>query len=85
MLNLSLFKTDFFTFLFSIYQMVDIMDMHKSLNISIETLKKNPEILKFVPNHLKTKKSVSMKLKSYLFYKDISKGLIKLFYKMVGN
>ena len=44
------------------------MDMHKSLNISIETLKENPEILKFVPNHLKTKKSVSMKLKNYLSY-----------------
>ena len=36
--------------------MVDIMDVHKSLNVSIRTVMKNPEMLKFVPNHLKTKK-----------------------------
>ena len=34
--------------------MVDIMDIYKSLNISIETVMKNPEMLKFVPDHLKT-------------------------------
>ena len=28
----------------------------KSLNIGIGTVMKNPEILKFVPDHLKTKK-----------------------------
>ena len=33
--------------------MVDIM---KSLNISIGTVMKNPEMLKFVPDHLKTKR-----------------------------
>ena len=38
--------------------MFDSMDIYKSLNISIETLMKNPEILKFVPGHLKTKKNV---------------------------
>ena len=36
--------------------MVDIMDVYKSLNISIGTVIKNPEMLKFVPDHLKTKK-----------------------------
>ena len=36
--------------------MVDIMDIYKSLNISTGTVMKNPEILKFVPDHLKTKK-----------------------------
>ena len=36
--------------------MVDIMDVYKSLNISTITVMKNPEMLKFVPNHLKTKK-----------------------------
>ena len=35
--------------------MVDSMDIYKSLNINIGTMK-NPEILKFVPDHLKTKK-----------------------------
>ena len=38
--------------------MVDIMDIYKSLNISIVTVMKNPEMLKFVPDHLKTKKNV---------------------------
>ena len=32
------------------------MDTYKSLNISIETVMKNPEMLKLVPNNLKTKK-----------------------------
>ena len=35
--------------------MVDIMDIYKSLNISIATVIKNPEMLKFVPDHLKIK------------------------------
>ena len=35
--------------------MVDIMDVYKSLNISIRTLIKNPGMLKVVPDHLKTK------------------------------
>ena len=34
------------------------MDIYKSLNISIGTIMKNPEMLKFVPDHLKTKKNV---------------------------
>ena len=36
--------------------MVDIMDIYKSLNISTGTVMKNPEMLKCVPDHLKTKK-----------------------------
>ena len=41
--------------MFSIYKIVDIKDIYKSLNISIVTIIKNPEMLKFVPDHLKTK------------------------------
>ena len=36
--------------------MVDIMDIYKSLNISIGTIMKNREMLKSVPDHRKTKK-----------------------------
>ena len=36
--------------------MVDIMDIYKYLNISIGIVMENPEMLKFVPDHLKTKK-----------------------------
>ena len=43
--------------------MADIMD-----NISIGTVMKNPEMLTFVSDHLKTKKCVSMQLKNYLIY-----------------
>ena len=32
------------------------MDIYKSLNINISTVMKNPNMLKFVPDHLKTKK-----------------------------
>ena len=32
------------------------MDTYKSLNISIGTVMKNPEMLTFVSDHLKTKK-----------------------------
>ena len=40
--------------------MVDSMDTYKSLNIQIETVMKNPEMLKFVPDHLKTKQYVQL-------------------------
>ena len=30
------------------------MDIHKSVKISLGTVSKNPEMLKFVPDHLKT-------------------------------
>ena len=32
------------------------MDIYKSVKISIGTIMKNPEILKFDPDHFKTKK-----------------------------
>ena len=48
--------------------MVDIMDICKSLIISIGTVMKNPEMLQFVSNHLKTKKmcKYAVKILSYL-------------------
>ena len=30
------------------------MDIYRSLNINIETVMKNPEVIKFVPDHLKS-------------------------------
>ena len=48
----------FFTFLFSIYKVVDIMDIYKSLDIIIETVMKNTKMLKFAPDHHKTKKNM---------------------------
>ena len=50
------FVVFFYFFLFSIYKTVDIIDVYKSLNISTGTVMKSPEVLKFVPDHLKTKK-----------------------------
>ena len=44
------------------------MDVYKSLNISIATIIKSPEMLKFVPEPLKTKKRVSIQLKNCLIY-----------------
>ena len=41
--------------LFSVDKMIDIMDVYKSLNISVGTVTKNPEMLKPVPDHVKTK------------------------------
>ena len=46
--------------------MVDNICMYKSLNISIEAVVKNPEMIKFVPDHLKTKKMYAVKKLSYL-------------------
>ena len=36
--------------------MVDSLNIYKSLSINIGTVMKNSEMLKFVPDHLKTKK-----------------------------
>ena len=41
--------------------MVDIMDACKSLNISIGTVTKNPEMLKLVLDHLKSKRKKKKK------------------------
>ena len=38
--------------------MLDRVDIYKSLNINIGIVMENPEMLKFVPDHLKTKKNV---------------------------
>ena len=48
--------------------MVDIMDIYKSLNISSGTVMKNSEMLKLVPNHLKTKKKMCKHAVKKLFY-----------------
>ena len=48
--------------------MVDSMDIWKSLNINIGRVMKNPEIVKLVSDHLKTKNCVSMQLKYCLNY-----------------
>ena len=40
---------------FAIHKIVDNMDIYKSLNISTGTVMRNPEMLKFVSDHLKTK------------------------------
>ena len=36
--------------------MIDSTDIYKSSNIDIRTVMENPKMLKFVPDHLKTKK-----------------------------
>ena len=46
--------------------MTDSMHIYKPLNIYIATVLKNPEMLKSVLDHLKTKKCTSMQLKNYL-------------------
>ena len=46
----------FLLFWFGIYKMVDTMDIYKPLNIGIGKLMKNPEMLKFISDHLKTKR-----------------------------
>ena len=40
------------------------MYIYKSVNISIGTVIKNPEMLKFVPDHHKTKKCAKMQFKN---------------------
>ena len=36
--------------------MVDVMGMYKSLDISIGTVMRNTEMIRFFPDHLETKK-----------------------------
>ena len=43
------------------------MSINKSLNVSIGTVMKNPEMLKFVPDHLKTKKLCKHAVKKLLY------------------
>ena len=49
--------------------MVGIMDIYKSFNIRIGTVMQNPEMLRFVPDHLFFKKCVGMQLKIILSFK----------------
>ena len=44
------------------------MDIYKSFNINVGTVMKNLEILKFVPDHHKTRKMCKHAAKNYLIY-----------------
>ena len=75
-------------FCFVIYKMVDNeynMDIYKSVKISIGVVMRNPNMLKFVPDHLKTKKMCKHEVKKLrfinMFLIDIrhNKCVIKLF------
>ena len=46
--------------------MVDSIDIYNALNTNIRTVMKNPEMVKFVHDHLKTKKCVTMQSKIIL-------------------
>ena len=62
-------QESFFYFVcFGIYKMVDSVDIYNSLDINIGTAMKNTEMLKFVTDHIKNKKFVSMQLRNYLIY-----------------
>ena len=43
------------------------IDTYKSVKVSIEIVMRNPEMLKFVPDHLKTKKLCKHAVKKSLF------------------
>ena len=43
------------------------IDTYKSVKVSIEIVMRNPEMLKFVPDHLKTKKLCKHAVKKLLF------------------
>ena len=51
--------------------MVDSMCIHKLININIETVMKNPEMLKFIPDHLKTKQMCNYAVKKIIFRNKI--------------
>ena len=44
------------------------MDTYKSVKNTTGTVMKNPEMLKLVPHHLKTKKMCKHAVKNYLIY-----------------
>ena len=44
------------------------MDISESAKIGIGTVMKNLKMLKFVPDHLKTKQCLNMELKNYHIY-----------------
>ena len=47
------------------------MGIYQSVNISVETVMKNPGMLKFVPDHLKTKKMCKHAVKKLTFSNKI--------------
>ena len=85
--NFQSIQDSFFAFLFSIYKMVNIMDIYKSFNVSVGTVMKNAEMLKFVLDHFKTikmcmnaVKRINLSIKIKLLNKvRINKCVIKLF------
>ena len=56
--------------------MFDSMDIYKSLNINIGTVMRKPEMLKFVPDYLKTKK-----IRKLLIYIRLNKCVKSYFRK----
>ena len=83
----------FYFFCFSIYKMVDReydMDIYKSVKINVGTEMRNPEMLKLVPNHLKTKKmrkhtviKIPFIISMFPINIRLNKCVAKLFWKMV--
>ena len=59
--------------------MVDSMDIYKSLNINPGTVMRNSEIVKFVSDHLKTKKLCKHAVKKLPSVISLNKCVIKLF------
>ena len=60
------------------------MDIYKFVKISIGIIMRNPEMLKFIPNHLKTKKMCKHAVKKitlsvFLITIRLNKCVIKLF------
>ena len=45
---------------FAIDKMVDSMDIYEFLNVNMGRLMRNPEMLKFVPDNLKTRENVQV-------------------------
>ena len=66
-------------FCFNIYKMVDSMDIYKSLNINPGTVMRNSEIVKFISDHLKTKKLCKHAVKKLPSVIRLNKCVIKLF------
>ena len=52
----------------SIYKMVYSIDIYKSLNIDTGTVMKNLEIIKFIHDHLETKKMRKHAVKKLHYY-----------------
>ena len=65
-----LVRTAFFSFCFNLYEMLDSdnnFKNYKTLEIIIGTIIKNSEILKFVPDYLRTKRMCKNAVRKLLF------------------